>query len=364
MGDDVLLLPSSSSSPSHPPPARSLHLLAVETGGAGVLVSGAGAGEPSPHPLSFSAHHPPRSGSSASISSSSSSGISVSAASSSPSAGHSAAAGERRPSAAAAASTLSLDPSPRVARSRSDLSYQPPALALTPGGAPAAQSGGRGRTGTSPAAAPVNGTAFNWTTTASATTTVTTTTDDAADAGALVRRASQHAHPPRRSVSVATQTPSPPPSSPPLAAAAAAAATTGGASRDVGALSQPLSQTLLATSHHAPSTPATSSANNPPLQPLAPIEIWGRTPDGRYTRDQVAQHNSRESCWLVVRGVVYDVTDFLKFHPAGANAILRHAGQDATVDFDFHDGHSQKLWKKYIIGKLVASEQPSSCLIS
>ena len=29
------------------------------------------------------------------------------------------------------------------------------------------------------------------------------------------------------------------------------------------------------------------------------------------TGPEVAKHNSRESCWIIVHGKVYDVTDFL-----------------------------------------------------
>lgn len=33
---------------------------------------------------------------------------------------------------------------------------------------------------------------------------------------------------------------------------------------------------------------------------------------------------------------VYDVTDFLSFHPAGKEAILKRAGKDCTADYNFH----------------------------
>lgn len=31
----------------------------------------------------------------------------------------------------------------------------------------------------------------------------------------------------------------------------------------------------------------------------------------RLTGQQVAQHNSKDSCWVIVHGKAYDVTDFL-----------------------------------------------------
>lgn len=48
----------------------------------------------------------------------------------------------------------------------------------------------------------------------------------------------------------------------------------------------------------------------------------------------MAKHNTRESCWVVLYGDVYDVTDFLSEHPGGAKIILKLAGKDATEEYD------------------------------
>ncbi|CAK5272099.1 unnamed protein product [Mycena citricolor] len=48
----------------------------------------------------------------------------------------------------------------------------------------------------------------------------------------------------------------------------------------------------------------------------------------------IAQHNSRESCWIIVHGKVYDITDFLDEHPGGSRIILRYAGTDATAAYE------------------------------
>ncbi|KAK7054135.1 FMN-dependent dehydrogenase-domain-containing protein [Favolaschia claudopus] len=45
----------------------------------------------------------------------------------------------------------------------------------------------------------------------------------------------------------------------------------------------------------------------------------------------VAQHNSRESCWIIVHGKVYDVTEFLD---GGSKIILKYAGKDATQEYE------------------------------
>ncbi|KAI0753133.1 glyoxylate dehydrogenase [Daedaleopsis nitida] len=52
------------------------------------------------------------------------------------------------------------------------------------------------------------------------------------------------------------------------------------------------------------------------------------------TGPQVAEHASRDSCWIIVHGKVYDVTDFLDEHPGGSKIILKYAGKDATEAYE------------------------------
>ncbi|KAF3480922.1 cytochrome b2 [Arthroderma uncinatum] len=55
---------------------------------------------------------------------------------------------------------------------------------------------------------------------------------------------------------------------------------------------------------------------------------------GKLTGAEVAEHSSTASCWVVVHGKAYDVTDFLPEHPGGQKIILKYAGKDATAEFD------------------------------
>jgi cytochrome b involved in lipid metabolism len=54
-----------------------------------------------------------------------------------------------------------------------------------------------------------------------------------------------------------------------------------------------------------------------------------------YTMEQVAMHaNPKHSVWMVLRGKVYDVTEYMAYHPGNVATLLQGAGKDATRMFD------------------------------
>eukprot|EP00439_Symbiodinium_sp_Y106_P071287 s1276_g12.t1 len=71
---------------------------------------------------------------------------------------------------------------------------------------------------------------------------------------------------------------------------------------------------------------------------------------------EVAKHNSKTDCWVVVAGDVLNVTSFLSEHPGGELAIITFAGKDATEEFNMI--HPPDVISKYapdsIVGKLGA----------
>ncbi|RJE17491.1 Cytochrome b2 [Aspergillus sclerotialis] len=54
----------------------------------------------------------------------------------------------------------------------------------------------------------------------------------------------------------------------------------------------------------------------------------------KLTGADVSKHNSKDSCWVIVHGKAYDVTEFLPEHPGGQKIILKYAGKDATEEFE------------------------------
>jgi flavocytochrome c len=55
--------------------------------------------------------------------------------------------------------------------------------------------------------------------------------------------------------------------------------------------------------------------------------------DRRITMDEVMEHNDTGDCWLVIHGVVYDLTEFAEEHPGGAESVHVSAGQDGSEAF-------------------------------
>ncbi|RPA97812.1 hypothetical protein L873DRAFT_1828844 [Choiromyces venosus 120613-1] len=52
------------------------------------------------------------------------------------------------------------------------------------------------------------------------------------------------------------------------------------------------------------------------------------------TGKDIAEHNNKDSCWVIIHGKAYDVTEFLPEHPGGSKIILKYAGKDATEEFE------------------------------
>lgn len=75
--------------------------------------------------------------------------------------------------------------------------------------------------------------------------------------------------------------------------------------------------------------------------------------------NEVAWHDTADSCWIVIHDFVYDCTDFLRNHPGGSDVILEYAGRDATLAF-IGTGHSKAArssMERYLIGELPPEER-------
>merc|ERR1719254_369538 len=75
---------------------------------------------------------------------------------------------------------------------------------------------------------------------------------------------------------------------------------------------------------------------------------------GGLTLAEVAKHNKKGDCWVVLNGDVLNVNKFLPDHPGGELAILTFAGKDASEEFNMI--HPPDVVSKYapdaVIGNL------------
>ncbi|RKF79481.1 Ceramide very long chain fatty acid hydroxylase SCS7 [Golovinomyces cichoracearum] len=58
-----------------------------------------------------------------------------------------------------------------------------------------------------------------------------------------------------------------------------------------------------------------------------------------FLQDDVALHNTSESCFVLIGSKVFDVTDFLDSHPGGGELILEYAGKDITAILKDENSH-------------------------
>ena len=56
--------------------------------------------------------------------------------------------------------------------------------------------------------------------------------------------------------------------------------------------------------------------------------------ENKYTKEEVALHNTKEDCWIIIKDIIYDITDFISIHPGGASILASQGGKDATEFFE------------------------------
>ena len=97
-----------------------------------------------------------------------------------------------------------------------------------------------------------------------------------------------------------------------------------------------------------------------PLPPGHTLTDWLRQSSVRphptsapsLTLAEIARHNTAADCWIVLHKRVYDVTQYLSYHPGGGPELMRAAGRDGTDLFQAMHGfvNFERLLEKYLVG--------------
>lgn len=74
----------------------------------------------------------------------------------------------------------------------------------------------------------------------------------------------------------------------------------------------------------------------------------------KYTWSEIEKHNTINDCWTVIRGNVYDITNYAKTHKGG-KVIYKYAGKSADDVFRCYHYQNcyRRMMSKYKIGKLI-----------
>jgi hypothetical protein len=98
-------------------------------------------------------------------------------------------------------------------------------------------------------------------------------------------------------------------------------------------------------------TPAAPAATPTP-SPTPTVEV---TTQAGYTMAKVKENNSVASCWSVINGNVYNLTQWINSHPGGPSVIRGLCGVDGTSSFNGKhrgDGGPASILTGYLLGPL------------
>ncbi|KAJ5625501.1 hypothetical protein N7510_001810 [Penicillium lagena] len=110
----------------------------------------------------------------------------------------------------------------------------------------------------------------------------------------------------------------------------------------------------------APAPAAAAAAAEEPAAQANSDPANFKVPEKEFTMEEVAKHNKKDDLWIVVKGCVLDVTNWLDEHPGGANALFNFMGRDATEEFAMlHDDEVIPKYAGHIVIGRVKGQTPS-----
>ncbi|XP_024357984.1 cytochrome b5 domain-containing protein RLF [Physcomitrium patens] len=82
--------------------------------------------------------------------------------------------------------------------------------------------------------------------------------------------------------------------------------------------------------------------------------LKGQSPKRLIPMEEVKQHKTEEDAWTVLRGRVYNISPYIRFHPGGKDMLMKGAGRDCTALFNkYHVWvNAEFLMEKCLVGIL------------
>ncbi|KAJ0989760.1 hypothetical protein J5N97_008116 [Dioscorea zingiberensis] len=82
--------------------------------------------------------------------------------------------------------------------------------------------------------------------------------------------------------------------------------------------------------------------------------LKGQTNRRLISMDEVRQHKTAGTIWTVLKGRVYNISPYLKFHPGGVDMLMKAAGKDCTSLFNkYHSWvNAEFMLEKCLVGVL------------
>ncbi|TVU02026.1 hypothetical protein EJB05_52495 [Eragrostis curvula] len=76
------------------------------------------------------------------------------------------------------------------------------------------------------------------------------------------------------------------------------------------------------------------------------------------TLEEVKQHKTGDCIWTVLKGRVYNIAPYMKFHPGGVDMLMKASGKDCTALFNKYHAwvNAEFLLEKCLVGILDPSE--------
>jgi len=85
--------------------------------------------------------------------------------------------------------------------------------------------------------------------------------------------------------------------------------------------------------------------------------LGGKRPRTDITMEEVKAHNKEDDGWTVLRGKVYNLTPYMKFHPGGVSILRAALGKDCTALFNKYHAwvNAEFMLAKCMVGTLATS---------